>query len=169
MFGVFHDAGDTGMYGGLGSKGIGITRRKGIAEADNLLDRMDTTELAANQFRLTQARDRLARDGMRGEQRAIDTHEAVGREVRAAIERIGGTMPEDIAPAEHVREVERWVKEASSRVDLDGARRGGVAGGVSRLGLLGSARSCRYVDHHRGHHFERNTHPSLSGHMHLFL
>ena len=45
------------------------------------MDRMDTTELAANQFRMTQAREKLARDGVRTEQRAILTHEQVGREV----------------------------------------------------------------------------------------
>jgi DNA-damage-inducible protein D len=45
MFGVFHDAGYKGMYGGLGRDAI--KRRKGVAEKENLMDRMDTTELAA--------------------------------------------------------------------------------------------------------------------------
>jgi len=43
------------MYGGLGRDEI--KKHKGIPEKENLMDRMDTTELAANQFRMTQARD----------------------------------------------------------------------------------------------------------------
>ena len=60
MFGVFHDAGYKGLYGGLGRDAI--KQRKTIPDKDNLLDRMNATELAANQFRMTQTRDKLARD-----------------------------------------------------------------------------------------------------------
>ena len=44
MFGVFHDAGYKGLYGGLG--GAAIKARKAIPEKDNLLDRMTAIELA---------------------------------------------------------------------------------------------------------------------------
>ena len=67
---------------------------------------MDTTELAANQFRMTQTRDKLARDRVRDQQSAIRTHENVGKEVREAIKRIGGTLPEHLPPAEHIKHVE---------------------------------------------------------------
>ena len=60
MFGVFHDAGYKGLYGGLGRDAI--KQRKAIPDKDNLLDRMNATELAANQFRMTQTRDKLARE-----------------------------------------------------------------------------------------------------------
>lgn len=90
MFGVFHDAGYKGLYGGLGNERIKI--RKNIPPKDNLLDRMNATELAANQFRMTQTRDKLARDGVRNQQHAIRTHEQVGKEVREAIKRIGGDL-----------------------------------------------------------------------------
>ncbi|QEH39117.1 DNA-damage-inducible protein D [Aquisphaera giovannonii] len=83
MFGVFHDAGYRGMYGGLGRDAI--KRRKKIPEKENLTDRMDSTELAANQFRMTQAREKLARDGIKTGERAIRAHEQVGKEVREAI------------------------------------------------------------------------------------
>ena len=59
MFGVFHDAGYKGLYGGLGRDAIKV--RKAIPDKDNLLDRMNATELAANQFRMTQTRDKLGR------------------------------------------------------------------------------------------------------------
>lgn len=75
MFGVFHDAGYKSLYGGLGRDAL--KRRKHIPEKDNLLDRMNATELAANQFRMTQTRDKLARDGVRNQVQAIQTHEQV--------------------------------------------------------------------------------------------
>lgn len=101
MFGVFHDAGYKGLYGGLGNEAI--KARKKIPAKENLMDRMDTTELAANQFRMTQTRDQLARERVKNQKQAIQTHERVGKEVRAAIERIGGTMPENLPPAEHIK------------------------------------------------------------------
>jgi DNA-damage-inducible protein D len=82
-----------------------IKQRKGIAKKENLMDRMDATELAANQFRMTQARDKLAREQVSNQQQAVRTHAAVGREVRAAIQRIGGTMPENIPPVEQISTV----------------------------------------------------------------
>jgi DNA-damage-inducible protein D len=88
-----------------------IKRRKAVPEKDNLLDRMNATELAANQFRMTQTRDKLAREGVRNPSQAIQTHEQVGKEVRDAIKRIGGTLPENIPPPNTSR---RW-KSASSR------------------------------------------------------
>ena len=96
MFGVFHDAGYKGLYGGLGRDAI--KQRKAIGDKDNLLDRMNATELAANQFRMTQTRDKLARERVRSQPQAIQTHEQVGKEVRDAIKRIGGTLPENIPP-----------------------------------------------------------------------
>jgi DNA-damage-inducible protein D len=116
MFGVFHDAGYKGLYGGMGSKAI--KARKGIPENENLMDRMNATELAANQFRMTQARDKLVREGITGQQRAIDAHHQVGREVRAAIQKIGGDLPENIQPAEHIKQVEQRVKATPQKITL---------------------------------------------------
>ena len=117
MFGVFHDAGYKGLYNGLGSEAIKI--RKGIPREENLMNRMDATELAANQFRMTQAREKLAREKIKGQSGAIKAHEQVGREVRAAIGRIGGTMPESIKPAEHIKQVESRVKKTPPKLQLD--------------------------------------------------
>lgn len=117
MFGVFHDAGYKGLYGGLGNEGI--KKRKGIPRKENLMDRMDSTELAANQFRMTQTRDKLARTPVTNQQQAIHTHETVGKEVREAIKRIGGTMPENIPPAEHISKVEKRIKSTPQVLELD--------------------------------------------------
>ncbi|MDR3221766.1 MAG: DNA damage-inducible protein D [Candidatus Accumulibacter sp.] len=127
MFGVFHDAGYKGLYGGLGRDDI--KARKAIPEKDNLLDRMDATELAANQFRMTQTRDKLAREGVHHQAQAIQTHEQVGREVRDAIKRIGGTLPENIPAAEHIKQVEKRLKASSPKLALDEKNTTGLLGG----------------------------------------
>ena len=108
MFGVFHDAGYKGLYGGLGVDAIKI--RKGILPKEQFMDRMDTTELIANQFRMSQTREKLKRENIKNQRDAIETHEGVGKEVRAAISKIGGTLPEDIPPAEHIKKVKQRLK-----------------------------------------------------------
>ena len=117
MFGIFHDAGYKGMYGGLGRDAI--KKHKGIPEKENLMDRMDTTELAANQFRMTQTRDKLARERVKDQQSAIKTHESVGKEVREAIKRIGGKPPEELPPAEHIKHVEKRIKSVPPKLELE--------------------------------------------------
>ncbi len=117
MFGVFHDAGYKGLYGGLGCEEIKV--RKNIPTKEQLMDRMNTTELAANQFRMTQAREQLKKKGIRDQQRAIDTHQQVGREVREAIRRIGGTPPENIPPAEPIQQVQKRLRSTPPKLKLD--------------------------------------------------
>lgn len=69
MFGVFHDAGYKGLYGGLG---------------------------------------------------------------RDAIKRIGGTLPENIPPAEHIKDVEKRVKSATPKLELDDREAGSLLGEAVR-------------------------------------
>ncbi len=126
MFGIFHDAGYKGLYNGLGN--AAIKQRKGIPKKENLLDRMDTTELAANQFRMTQTRDKLAREGINNQQQAIVAHETVGREVREAIRRIGGTMPENIPAAEPISAVEKRLKSTPPVLELEEKDAKGLVG-----------------------------------------
>jgi len=126
MFGIFHDAGYKGLYGGLGNEQI--KTRKGVPAKEQLMDRMNATELAATQFRMTQTRDKLAREGIRDQQQAIRTHEQVGKEVRAAIERIGGERPENIPVAEHIKEVEKRLRAATPKLKLDERDAGGLLG-----------------------------------------
>ncbi len=95
-YGLFHDAGYRGLYG-LGLQEIKL--RKGIPTKDDLLDRAGRVELAANEFRITQAEDKLRREQVKGESKAIQTHREVGQAVRATIQQLGGVVPEDL-PAE---------------------------------------------------------------------
>jgi DNA-damage-inducible protein D len=117
MFGIFHDAGYKGLYGGLGTDAI--KARKGINPKEQLMDRMDRTELAANQFRMTQTREKLKRDHIKNQRDAMEAHEAVGKEVRAAIAKIGGILPENIPTAEHIKKVEKRIKTSQPLLNLE--------------------------------------------------
>ena len=117
MFGIFHDAGYKGLYGDLGVDAI--KARKGVTPKENLMDRMDTTELIANQFRMSQTREKLKRENIKNQRDAIETHEVVGKEVRAAIAKIGGTPPENIPPAEPIKNVEKRLKKSKPKLELD--------------------------------------------------
>jgi len=109
MFGLFHDAGYKGLYGGIGAKDI--RRMKGIGENDDLLDCINPTELAANEFRVTQAEDKLRTQQIKGETKAIQTHYQVGVEVRNTIKKIGGTMPERLPAAPSIKRIKAKKKE----------------------------------------------------------
>jgi DNA-damage-inducible protein D len=116
MFGIFHDAGYKGLYGGLGSDEI--KNRKSIPAREQLMDRMDSTELAANQFRMTQTREKLAKDRIRDQEAAILTHREVGLEVRNAIKKIGGRLPELIPAAEPIANVKKRVRNSAPKLEL---------------------------------------------------
>ena len=81
---------------------------------------------------MTQTRDKLARDGINNQAKAIQTHEQVGKEVRQAIERIGGTPPEQIHPAEHIKEVEKRLKNTTSKLEPGEREAGGLLGELAK-------------------------------------
>jgi DNA-damage-inducible protein D len=111
-FALFNDAGYHGLYGmGLAD----IKLHKGIPQKDDLLDCAGRAELAANEFRVTQAQQKLEREGIRGEGPAIHAHRTVGREVREAIKRIGGTMPENLPTEEPIKKLIAAQKKKISR------------------------------------------------------
>ena len=117
MFGFFHDAGYKGLYGGLGVDAI--KARKGISPKENLMDRMDTTELIANQFRMSQTREKLKRENIKNPRDAMETHEIVGKKVRSAIAELGGTLPENISPAEPIKEVKKHIKTSHPILEIN--------------------------------------------------
>jgi DNA-damage-inducible protein D len=117
MFGVFHDAGYKGRYGGLGVDAI--KARKGIDPKEQLMDRMNTTELSANQFRMTHTREKLKLENIKNQREAMEVHEAVGKEVRAAIVKIGVALPENIPAAEPIKNVKKRLKTSKSILTLE--------------------------------------------------
>jgi DNA-damage-inducible protein D len=64
-----------------------------------------------------------------GEQRAISIHNEVGKEVRAAIVKIGGDLPENIPADEHIKQVEKRVKSTSAKLALEEKDAKGLLGG----------------------------------------
>ncbi|HIS80517.1 MAG TPA: DNA-damage-inducible protein D, partial [Candidatus Scatomonas merdavium] len=73
-----------------------------------ILDYMGSTELIANLFRISQTEEKLRKDEIKGAKTASSTHYKVGKEVRGAIEKIGGTMPEDLpTPEKSIQQVEK--------------------------------------------------------------
>jgi DNA-damage-inducible protein D len=112
-FAVFQTFGYKGLYGGLDKGGIQL--RKRLRSNDNPLDHMGSTELAANLFRATQAEDKLRREQTKGKIRANQLHYDVGRRVRQTIRELGGTMPEDLPPAENIEKVAKRLKRNATR------------------------------------------------------
>ena len=105
-FAIFQNAGYMGLYGGLDVDDI--HNKKGLAINQKILDYMGSTELIANLFRISQTEEKLRKDNIQGADKATQTHYAVGREVRKAIEKIGGTMPEDLpTPEKSIQQIEK--------------------------------------------------------------
>ena len=105
-FAIFQNAGYMGLYGGLDVDDI--HKKKGLTINQKILDYMGSTELIANLFRISQTEEKLRKDNIQGADKATQTHDAVGREVRKAIEKIGGTMPEDLpTPEKSIQQIEK--------------------------------------------------------------
>ena len=105
-FAIFQNAGYMGLYGGMTVDDI--HDKKNLAIREKILDFMGSEELIANLFRISQAESKLRRENIQGADAASDAHYVVGREVRAAIERVGGVMPEDLPrPEKSISQVER--------------------------------------------------------------
>ena len=85
---IVQNAGYIGLYGGLDVEDI--HKRKGLAVGQKILDYMGSTELIANLFRISQTEEKLRKDNVDNAETATKVHNTVGREVRKAIEEIGG-------------------------------------------------------------------------------
>jgi DNA-damage-inducible protein D len=73
--------------------------------------------LAANWFRVTQAEEKLRREGIEGKTAANRIHYEVGKEVRQTIKKLGGTMPEDLpTPPDSIQQLE--AREAKKKKKL---------------------------------------------------
>lgn len=106
-FGSFNDAGYLGLYG---MKVREIEEFKNI-QSGELLDRAGSEELAANLFRITQTEAKIRRENILGQDEASQTHFRVGAKVRQAIKDIRGTLPEQLPPEKHIKEVKKKLKK----------------------------------------------------------
>lgn len=105
-FAIFQNAGYMGLYGGLDVEDI--HEKKGLTAKQKILDYMGSTELIANLFRISQTEEKLRKDKVDSPTVATKVHYSVGKEVRSAIEKIGGTMPEHLpVPEKSIQEIEK--------------------------------------------------------------
>ena len=115
-YAVFQDHGYRGLYGELAAEDI--QSRKGLKKSQEILDYMDSTELAANLFRATQTEDKLRREGVKDKLEANAMHFEVGSKVRKTIEELGGAMPEDLpTPPKSISQIEREQKKRLAKDD----------------------------------------------------
>lgn len=102
-FGSFNDAGYQGLYG----MNLAEIEDKKQIKKGQLLDRAGTTELAANLFRITQTDEKIKNDKIKGDRDATQTHFMIGGKVRQTIKDIGGTLPENLEPERHIKELKK--------------------------------------------------------------
>lgn len=118
-YAIFQNHGYMGLYGGLDAKAI--HKHKGLKKSQQILDHMGSTELAANLFRATQTEEKLRRENIKGKIKANKTHFEVGQKVRKTIQELGGTMPEDLPPADSVKKLEKskdkQLKQSGGKLD----------------------------------------------------
>jgi DNA-damage-inducible protein D len=122
-FATFQDHGYMGLY--EGRRENDIHAHKQLQPDEKILDFMGSEELVANMFRATQADAKMKRDQVDTRGQANITHYRVGQEVREAIKRLGGTMPEDLpTPEKSIQDLQREekarLKQGSQQPQLPG-------------------------------------------------
>ena len=117
-YGLFANEGYRGMYNRSLHE---IEALKGVGPREDLIDRMGRTELAANLFRVTLTDDKIQNDDVRGQKALEETAYGVGQVVREAVIKAGGSRPEDLPLAPHIREAKKALKAAGKKLKQIGA------------------------------------------------
>lgn len=119
-YGLFQNAGYRGLYN---MDLWQVRRRKGVPQGRSPLDFMGKTELAANLFRVTQTEEKIRAERIQGQPALERTAEDVGRKVRRTMVEISGKRPEDLPPAEDIKEVHKKLKSTHREIrKLDGPK-----------------------------------------------
>jgi len=114
-FDKFHNSGYKGLYNGETANDI--AKRKKLRYREDILDNMVSDELIANLFRISQTEQKLKNEKIQLEKDANKTHYEVGKEIRNTIERLGGTMPENIpTPDKSLKELEKDQKNTNKHL-----------------------------------------------------
>lgn len=83
---LFHNARYQGMYDANYSA---VIKAKGLSPGEELFEHAGALELSAHEFQMNLAAEKIASEGINGEQRAIDANLAIARDVRATIAKQG--------------------------------------------------------------------------------
>ncbi len=100
-----HNSGYRGLYGGLDASDI--HRLKKLTKNQKILDHMNAAEGAANVFRVTQAKIAMQQRRPKTPREAFAIAHEAGAKTRKAMEEIGGVMPEDMQPADSIKEAKK--------------------------------------------------------------
>ena len=112
-YALFQNAGYRGLYN---MDLWQVRRRKGVPEGRSPLDFMGKTELAANLFRVTQTDEKIRAERIRGQRPLEQTAEDVGRKVRRTMVEISGRRPEELPPAEDIKQVHKKLKSSHREI-----------------------------------------------------
>jgi DNA-damage-inducible protein D len=106
-FAVFQDHGYRGLYAGETARDIAA--RKELAKGQQILDWMNSDELAANLFRASLTEQKLRNDPTIADKAAANrAHHDVGAAVRDVIIEQGGTPPEQLpTPTQSIQQLQR--------------------------------------------------------------
>ena len=105
-FDKFHNAGYKGLYNGETANDI--AKRKKLRYREDILDNMGSAELAANLFRITQTEEKLKNENIDNENNANKTHYKIGKNVREAIIKNKGILPEKLPiPKKSLKEIKK--------------------------------------------------------------
>jgi DNA-damage-inducible protein D len=120
-YGLFQNSGYRGLYN---MDLWQVRRRKGVPKGRSPLDFMGKTELAANLFRVTQTEEKIRSERIRGQQPLERAAEDVGRKVRRTMIEISGKRPEDLPPAQDIKELHKKLKSSQREIrKLDGPKK----------------------------------------------
>jgi DNA-damage-inducible protein D len=112
-YAFFQNAGYRGLYNMDMFK---VRRIKGVPDGRSPLDFMGKTELAANLFRVTQTEEKIRAEGTRGQTNLERAAESVGRKVRTTMIEISGRRPEQLPPAEDIKQVHKKLKTSHREI-----------------------------------------------------
>ena len=107
--GLFHDAGQRAMQGGLSVNEV--KERKGLSAIENYPDHMSTLELTMNQMRMQMTNEVLKKGDIHGQKSAIETHAKIGGAIRNLVVSSGITPPEDMPLAESTAKIVHKFKQ----------------------------------------------------------
>jgi DNA-damage-inducible protein D len=112
-YAYFQNAGYRGLYN---MDLFQVRRLKRVPQNRSPLDFMGKTELAANLFRVTQTEEKIRAERIRGQTALEGAAQDVGRKVRKTMIEISGRRPEDLAPAEDIKEVHKKLKSSHREI-----------------------------------------------------
>jgi DNA-damage-inducible protein D len=125
-FGSFNISGYVGMYD-MDYQEIRRLRNVSDLPKRSVLDFMGKDELAGNLFRLALTEGRIKKDGTRGQLPLERVAREVGQRVRRTMHDETGFYPEELPPAQDIKELRKGLKQAGKDLlpmdDLDANRK----------------------------------------------